>query len=99
MRKSTTDEIIGSYQDRFTGLGKLKDFKLELHVDESIKPVTQTARKIPLKMKKQFEHKLKELEDSDVIEKVQGATPLGLTPSRGSESEFRHPYLCRYEMR
>jgi hypothetical protein len=50
-------------------------------------------------MKKQFEHKLKELEDSDVIEKVQGATPLGLIPSRGSESEFRHPYLCRYEMR
>jgi hypothetical protein len=41
-------------------------------------------------MKKQFEHKLKELEDSDVIEKVQGATPLGLTPSRGSEREFRH---------
>jgi hypothetical protein len=48
MRKSTTDEIIGSYQDRFTGLGKLKDFKLQLHVDESIKPVAQTARKIPL---------------------------------------------------
>ena len=52
MRKSTTDEIIGSYQDRFTGLGKLKDFKLEFHVDESIKPVAQTARKIPFKMKK-----------------------------------------------
>jgi DNA-binding HxlR family transcriptional regulator len=26
-------------------------------------------------MKKQLEHKLKELEDSDVIEKVQGPTP------------------------
>jgi hypothetical protein len=39
MRNSTTDEIIGSYQDRFTGLGKLKDFKLELYVDESINPV------------------------------------------------------------
>ena len=64
MRKSTTDEIIGSYQDRLTGLGKLKDFKLELHVDESIKPVTQTARKIMFKIKKQLEHKLKELEDS-----------------------------------
>ena len=75
MHKSTTDEILGSYQDRFTGLGKLKDFKLELHVDESIKPVAQTARKIPFKMKKQLEHKLKELEDSDVIEKVQGPTP------------------------
>jgi hypothetical protein len=36
---------------------------------------------------------------SDVIEKVQGATPLGLIPSRGSESEFRHPYLCRYAIR
>ena len=74
-RPPTTDEIIGSYQDRFTGLGKLKDFKLELHVDESIKPVAQTARKILFKMKKQLEHKLKDLEDSDVIEKVQGPTP------------------------
>jgi hypothetical protein len=75
MRKSTIDEIIGSYQDRFTGLGRLKDFKLELHVDESIKPIAQTARKSTFKMKKQLEHELKELEDSDVIEKVQGPTP------------------------
>jgi hypothetical protein len=59
MCKSTTDEIIGSYHDRFAGLGILKDFKLELHVDESIKPVTQTARNIPFKMKKQLEHHLK----------------------------------------
>jgi DNA-binding HxlR family transcriptional regulator len=55
MRKSTTDEIIGSYQDRFTGFTN----------------GTQNS----FKMKKQLEHKLKELEDSDVIEKVQGPTP------------------------
>jgi hypothetical protein len=76
MRKSTTDEIIGSYQDRFTGCTN----------------GTQNS----FKMKKQLEHKLKELEDSDVSS---GSNSMGLTPSRGSESEFRHPYLCRYEMR
>jgi hypothetical protein len=31
-----TDSIISSFKDRFTGLGKLKDFQLKLHIDESV---------------------------------------------------------------
>jgi hypothetical protein len=31
-----TDSTISSFKDRFTGLGKLKDFQLKLHIDESV---------------------------------------------------------------
>ena len=40
-----------------------------------LKPVAQPARKIPFKMRERVENKLKQLEDLDVIEKVEGPTP------------------------
>ena len=40
-----TGSILRSYQDRFEGLGKRKDFQLRLYIDENCKPVVQTARK------------------------------------------------------
>ena len=46
-----------------------------MYVDENVKPVAQPARKIPFKMREKVESKLKELEDLDVIEKVEGPTP------------------------
>ena len=60
---SETESILRSFQDRFEGLGKLKDFQLKLYVDENVKPVAQPARKIPFKMREKVESKLKELED------------------------------------
>ncbi|MCG7869746.1 MAG: hypothetical protein JAY74_25675 [Candidatus Thiodiazotropha taylori] len=70
-----TESILTSFQDRFEGLGRLKDFELKLHIDETVKPVAQPARKIPFKMRSQVERKLQELEDQNVIEKVEGPTP------------------------
>jgi hypothetical protein len=70
-----TDSIISSFKDRFTGLGKLKDFQLRLHIDESVQPVAQPVRKIPFKMRKQVEEQIKQLEEMDVIEKIEGPTP------------------------
>ena len=72
---SETENILMSFQDRFEGLGKLTDFELKLHIDDTIKPVAQPARKIPVKMRSQVERKLKDLEDQDVIERVEGPTP------------------------
>ena len=45
-----TENILASFQDLFEGLGKFKDLELKLHIDDTIKPVAQPARKIPLKM-------------------------------------------------
>lgn len=47
-----------------TGLGKLKDYKMKLHIDESVTPVAQ--------MMKKASDKLEELENDDIIEKVDG---------------------------
>ena len=58
----------------FTGLGKLKYFRLKLHVDESITQIAQAMRRIPFSSKQKVIDKLEELETLDVIEKVNGPT-------------------------
>ena len=35
---------ITAYEDVFQGTGKLKDFQLQLHIDNTVKPVTQQER-------------------------------------------------------
>ena len=49
-------------------------FKLKLHVDESVTPVAQAMRRIPFSRKQKVVDKLEELEELDVIEKVNGPT-------------------------
>ena len=88
---SETESILMSFQDRFEGLGKLKDLELKLHIDDTIKPVAQPAHKIPFKMRSQVERKLKELETQDVIERVEGPTPWvsALVPIPKKDSDLR----------
>ncbi|XP_060583899.1 uncharacterized protein K02A2.6-like, partial [Ruditapes philippinarum] len=74
-QKQTTESILSEYDDRFQGLGRIKDFKLKLYIDESVQPVAQNVRRIPFKMKKLVEKKIDELEKLDIIEKVEGPTP------------------------
>ncbi|KAL9987020.1 hypothetical protein ACROYT_G001254 [Oculina patagonica] len=59
------------YPQVFTGLGKLKNFQLKLHVDESVTSVAQAMRRILFSRKQKVVDKLEEL---DVIEKVNGPT-------------------------
>lgn len=54
-----TADIEDKYKDCFQGLGKLKDFQLKLHVDDSVQPVAQPVRRIPFSVRKQEEVKLK----------------------------------------
>ncbi len=59
----------------FTGIGKIKDRLIKLHVDESVAPSRQPHRRIPFHIRKDVEAELKRLEDLDIIEKVDGPTP------------------------
>ncbi|XP_048590584.1 uncharacterized protein LOC116613084 isoform X1 [Nematostella vectensis] len=65
----------------FHGLGKLKGFKLKLHIDQNIKPVAQPLRRIPFSRRQKVADKLEELEKLGVVEKVNSPTswinPLG----------------------
>ena len=58
----------------FEGLGKLKGYQLRLHQDDSVPPVAQPLRRIPFSRRQKVTAKLKQLEELDVIEKVNGPT-------------------------
>ena len=58
----------------FEGLGKLKDYQLQLHIDESAQPVAQPVRRIPFSRRAKVNEKLDELLKLHVIEKVEGPT-------------------------
>lgn len=62
------------YNSCFSGLGKLTDFELKLHVDPNVKPVVQPMRRIPFNIRGKVEKTLEELLDLDIIESVQGPT-------------------------
>lgn len=70
-----SDELLSEFKDCFTGLGELKDYELDLHIDKEIQPVAQKMHRVPFSLRDKVGKKLDELEALDVIEKVEGPTP------------------------
>ena len=70
----TKEKLREMYPQVFSGLGKLENYQLELNIDERVTPVAQPIRWIPFSRREKVEEKLKELEDMDFIEKVDGPT-------------------------
>ncbi|GFS22577.1 retrovirus-related Pol polyprotein from transposon 412 [Elysia marginata] len=62
-------------ENLFEGFGKIKGIKIKLHIDEKVQPVAQKHRRIPYHIRKDTEAELKRLEEQDIIENVEGATP------------------------
>lgn len=57
------------------GIGKLKGYKLKLHIDESVQPVAQPHRRMAFHQRDKISAELKRLQDCDIIEPVNGPTP------------------------
>lgn len=72
---SINEDIRGKYSDCFKGVGKLKDFKLKLHINSKVEPVAQRMYRIPFTLREKVEKKLDELESQDIIERVNDQTP------------------------
>lgn len=47
LESSKADELCKKYSHVFTGIGKMINTKIDLHVDPSVQPVTQPHRRIP----------------------------------------------------
>lgn len=74
--KSQPDsDIVREFRDCFTGFGKLKDFQLNIPIDKTVRPVAQQVRRVPFQLRDKLENKLQELEELDIIERVEGPTP------------------------
>ena len=67
--------LMTRYKDVFTGIGKLKDFQLNLHIDQQVQPVAQPLRQLAFSLREKIEKKLDELLQEDIIEKVEGPMP------------------------
>ena len=59
----------------FKGVGKLKTEQVKLHIDPSVKPVAQPLRRTPFNLRSRVEEKIRELEDLNIIERVDGPNP------------------------
>ena len=61
--------------DKFPdGVGLVKGVELKLNIDESVSPIAQVARRLPLALRKVVEEKITELESAGIIERVVGPT-------------------------
>lgn len=69
-----SEELILQFPQLFQGIRKLKDAHVKLHIDESVTPVAQGARRIPFHLRKKVKEELRQLEEKNIIEKVEGAT-------------------------
>ena len=68
------------YPNVFSGVGKLKDRAVQLHIDPSVTLVAQPMLRTPFSMRSKLEEKIKELIELDIIEPSQEPTLcLGVT--------------------
>ena len=83
------DHLLDHYRDLYVGVGKLRDCKVKLHVDENVEPVVQRQRRIPFHIRRKVEAELDRLEEGDITEKVTGPTtwvnPLVLAPEKNTD--------------
>ena len=61
-------DIVKSFADVFSAIGKLKDYQLKLHVNKDVKPVAQPVRRLPFGLREKVDKKLDELFREDIIE-------------------------------
>nr|XP_002732477.1 PREDICTED: uncharacterized protein K02A2.6-like [Saccoglossus kowalevskii] len=95
--------IIRDNANVFTGMGKYNVKQIKLHVDPTVKPICQSHRRVPYHLRKKVETELKSLEESDILEKVEGPTPwvspIVIVPKPGTDcvricGDYKAPNLA-----
>ena len=68
-------QLVKNFPNLFNGIGVLKDHKVKLHIDETVKPKSQQARPIPFHLREKFLSELGKMEESGIIEEHSGPSP------------------------
>ena len=71
---STLQNIIGEYQSRFEGIGKLNDTRVHLTIDTAVKPVACKHRRIPFHLRDKIESEISRLASAGIIEPINDPT-------------------------
>ena len=85
--------ICEKYREVFTGVGKLKDFQLKLHIKDDVTPVAQPVRRLPFGLRAKVDEKLDELLAKDIIEEVsdnptEWVSPLVVVPKTDGDARI-----------
>ena len=72
---NTVEGIVSKYPSVFSGVGKLKNFQVKIHIDPTVTPVIQPLRILPYHTRAKVSAKLDRLLKLDIIELVEGPTP------------------------
>ena len=70
----TNTNLIEQYPNVFKGIGKLRICEVKLHIDDTVQPITESARRIPFHLRSKLSAEFKKLEEQDIIEKAEGLT-------------------------
>ena len=62
------------YPTVFVGVGKLKGYKLKLHVDPEVTPVAQKPRRVPFALREKVTSKVEDLIAKNIVERGNGPT-------------------------
>ena len=78
----------------FSGVGRLKNYQLKLHIDPQVTPVIQKIRRIPFSLKDKVTAKVNELLEKDVIKRAEGPTtwisPVVVAPKPSGKHSEEH---------
>ena len=92
------ENLVNSYRQKLfiSRIGKLKDTKIKLHINDKVPPVAQAERRIPFALRKNVQKQIEHLEQQDIIEDITTeATPwlnqLVIVPK--SNGDVRPPRL------
>ena len=69
-------DIREKYPALFTGVGKLKGYKLKRHINEDVTLVPQSVQRLPFGLRDKVDEKLDKLLDMGIIEEVLEATAM-----------------------
>ncbi|CAH1255636.1 RTL1 [Branchiostoma lanceolatum] len=70
LQEGLTPNERNKYKDAFTGVGLLKGHEVTLHIDETVRPVAQSLRRVPYGLRDKVDEKLDQLLELDIIEAV-----------------------------
>ena len=86
------------YDDLFNGLGKLKNYQVQLHIDVNVPPIAQPHRRVPFHVRKQLEEQLRQDEELGVIERVEsprrGCLLWWSPPNQSNRAKFVFVSTC-----
>ena len=77
---SVERNVFQNYPSLFSGLGKMTNVEVKLHIDENVKPIHQSQRCIPFHQRKNLEACVESLLQKDIIAPADGPTPWVLVP-------------------